>query len=243
MAPTNRLSRHHRLRQTAWDKELYNLEEGKFYAANRAARSTIDREGTAGDDTLNGTAENDTLNGLAGTDKISGYRGDDVLSGGRGHDYIYGNFPSAGTLRDGNDVINGEGGIDFLYGDNGNDTLNGGSDSDSLDGGKGDDILNGGRPGLLPNQLAGGLGRDRFVLDARFATATSFPATWIKDFEDGKDTLLLVGKLKFSDLKVVAGKGTDTGYTWIRLRSNGDFLATLGIADPSLITSADFQSE
>lgn len=146
----------------------------------------------AGNDTINGGAGNDFIHGGAGDDVITDSEGDDLIWGDEGGDWIN---AGAGLDQvfggDGNDtiyggsqgdVIDGGKGDDLIYGDNGpvssasdfsgpdvlsggdgNDTIYGGGGDDVIDGGDGDDVIHGGT-GL--NIMTGGLGNDRFIMDA-----------------------------------------------------------------------------
>lgn len=73
-----------------------------------------------------------------GSDRLYGGGGDDTVYGGAGDDVLAGEA--------GNDVLNGASGRDVLLGSVGNDVLRGGAGT--------------------PNQLQGGLGDDRYVVDA-----------------------------------------------------------------------------
>ncbi|MBB4082710.1 beta strand repeat-containing protein [Brevundimonas lenta] len=129
--------------------------------------------GLAGDDTLNGAGGDDTLNGGAGVD---------VLNGGAGFDTVdYGSAASGVTARldilratnDGDggtdtfylvEAITGSAFNDLLVGGIGDNTLRGGLGADLLLGQDGNDTLWGGSG--VSNTLQGGLGDDRYVLEA-----------------------------------------------------------------------------
>ena len=110
-------------------------------------------------------------------------------------------------------MFNGGKGNDILFGGKGNDTLNGGA---------GDDLLNGGK------------GRDTFVLTPGNGTDT------IADFTIGQDLLELAGGLKFEQLTITQGTGTQARDTLIRLVSTGAVLASLADSSASSITPAMF---
>jgi hypothetical protein len=160
--------------------------------------------GRAGDDVLRGTAGNDMLRGLAGNDQLYGEVGDDRIWGGIG-----------------NDTLEGGLGRNSLYGDAGQDQLLGGKDAEVLVGGGGDDLLNG-RGGR--DRITGGAGRDRFVLATGSALLTNAPE--IADFKNGLDYLELP-RLKFADLTIRQGTGTQARNTVIQDKQTGEFLAVL----------------
>lgn len=114
-----------------------------------------------------GGGGDDTLVGNAAANALSGNAGDDRLKGG-----------------DGSDRLDGGAGRDRLYGGTGRDNLKGGGDNDLLFGGGGRDTLNG---GTGVDRLWGDGGDDIF----RFCTGDD--RAIVKDFEDGADTLVLVG--------------------------------------------------
>ncbi|KAM3107250.1 M10 family metallopeptidase C-terminal domain-containing protein [Phormidesmis sp. 146-20] len=97
-----------------------------------------------------------------------------------GNDVIF------GTTRD--DQISGLAGDDYMRGGDGNDTLFGNAGDDVLIGNSGNDILSGGA-GF--NILTGGEGRDRFVFDTVFVSATKVGdrVSRINDFTPGEDKI------------------------------------------------------
>ena len=137
--------------------------------------------GNAGDNVLTGGAGDDNLRGLGGVD---------VLNGGGGIDTVDYTLAASGvTARlDLNVATNdGDGGTDsftgvenltgsnfndLLIGDGGANVLMGGIGTDTLLGFGGDDVLMGGSGGGN-NQLQGGTGNDRYILDA-FDTCVEF---------------------------------------------------------------------
>ena len=138
--------------------------------------------GSGGNNSLSGGAGNDTLLGLAGDDILMGGAGNDVLNGGAGIDLVDYSQAAAGVraqLNTGSASNDGDGGTDslvaiehltgsafndLLAGDGGANILRGGLGSDILIGGAGNDVLYGGVGAT--NELYGGTGNDRFVLDA-----------------------------------------------------------------------------
>lgn len=121
-------------------------------------------------------------------------------------------------LEKSNDVINGQGGNDTLTGLSGNDILRGGSGDDLLNGGQGNDTL------------SGGSGRDRFFL------AKGKNSDVVTDFQDGIDSLVLCGGLKFAQLSITQGAGA----TLINLVGSGELLASLNGVQANLIGVEDF---
>ena len=201
-------------------------------AADFGLQYSLPFGGTTGNNTVVGTEGNDLLNGNSGDNFLNGNQGNDTLSGGQGNDTLWGgkgnDFVSGGK---GNDILFGGKGSDTLNGDAGDDLLNGGKGNDIFFGGKGNDILNGGAGDDLLN---GGKGRDTFVLTPGNGTDT------IADFTIGQDLLGLAGGLKFEQLTITQGTGTQAGDTLIRLASTGAVLASLAGSSASSITPAMF---
>jgi ABC-type amino acid transport substrate-binding protein len=202
-------------------------------AADFGLQYSLPFAGTTGNDTLiGGTEGNDLLNGNSGDNFLNGNQGNDTLSGGQGNDFVSGgkgnDFVSGGK---GNDILFGGKGSDTLNGDAGDDLLNGGKGNDLLYGGKGSDTLNGDAGDDLLN---GGKGRDIFVLTPGNGTDT------IADFTIGQDLLGLAGGLKFEQLTITQGTGTQAGDTLIRLASTGAVLASLAGSSAISITPAMF---
>ena len=232
------------------DDTLYGGEgDDTLVGGNWAIRVQF-RDGDDGGDTLYGEDGDDTLIGgnLGGDGGILGINddGDDTLYGGTGDDtLIGGNFDNIGKGR-----LNGEDGNDTLYGGDGDDKLIGGhsgfdrhwqlwrinGDERILeqsgvwpwkgDVGDGNDTLEGGKGN---DDLWGGGGADRFVFDRESDTDT------IHDFEDGKDTLVIKGGLKFADLDIKQS-GDDTV---INGPSDAFSIVLEGI-QASLLTADDF---
>jgi hypothetical protein len=98
--------------------------------------STVVRNGSAGNDTLQGTPARDVLNALEGDDIVFASAGNDILNGGLGNDTLDGGM--------GNDVLNAGDGDDVVFAGDGNDVLNGGAGNDALDAGAGNDVVNAG---------------------------------------------------------------------------------------------------
>lgn len=183
-------------------------------------KDDIQRVGTSLRDKLVGFAGNDRLCGRGGDDVLDGNGGRDLLSGGPGRDRLNG-MDGRDLLVGGigDDLLQGGKGLDVLFGGSGRDTLRGGDGVDFLSGGRGDDLLQGGR------------GCDLFVLLLRRGVDT------IRDFEAG-DRLLLLGRLKFGQLKI-RQNGNDTE---ISIADTGRLLAILKDVKASSIGSDDFLS-
>jgi len=115
--------------------------------------------GDSGNDLINAGQGLDQVFGGSGNDSLYGGAGADVLEGGTGDDLIYGDNGVVSV----NGVLDAIGDADLIAGGDGNDTLYGGGGDDGIDGGDGDDVIHGGT-GL--NLMAGGLGNDRFVMEA-----------------------------------------------------------------------------
>ncbi|MBE9186355.1 DUF4347 domain-containing protein [Microcoleus sp. LEGE 07076] len=82
----------------------------------------------------------------------------------------------------------------------------------------------------VSNTLIGGTGSDRFMLGIDLGSET------ILDFQDGTDSIGLMGGLNFSQLSIVA----ENSSTLIRVTGSGQLLATLSNVPTSLITATDF---
>ncbi|HYC96394.1 MAG TPA: hypothetical protein VEB62_00415, partial [Brevundimonas sp.] len=147
--------------------------------------------GSAAVDSLTGTASANSLFGLSGNDTLNGGDGDDILAGGSGVDILTGGLgidtadysaAAAGMraqLNSNASSNDGDGGTDtfssienltgsafndVLIGDGAANVLRGGLGADTLLGLAGADVLWGGSGAL--NTLQGGLGDDRYVLEA-----------------------------------------------------------------------------
>ncbi|HYC97928.1 calcium-binding protein, partial [Brevundimonas sp.] len=147
--------------------------------------------GSALGDSLTGDANANLLTGNAGADQLAGADGNDTLRGGAGADVLTGgagidtadySAAAAGMraqLNTNASSNDGDGGTDtfsgienltgsafndVLIGDGGANTLRGGTGADTLLGLAGADVLWGGSGAL--NTLQGGLGDDRYVLEA-----------------------------------------------------------------------------
>ena len=133
------------------------------------------------DDVLLGDGRDNVLEGGAGDDILRGYEGDDTLRGGDGYDLIdYSGAPSGAAVNlNSGRATDGEGGVDtlvaiedvdgsahddILIGNAEENYLYGNDGSDYLLGLDGDDLLEGGSG--APNQLQGGLGDDRYYVEA-----------------------------------------------------------------------------
>ena len=124
-------------------------------------------------------------------------------------------------------MLFGNEGQDTVNGETGNDTVYGGKDEDSLLGSAGDDWLFGDQGN---DTLIGGTGTDRFMLGQDLGSET------ILDFQDGLDSIGLMGGLNFSQLSIVA----ENNSTLIRVTGSGQLLATLSNVPTSVITATDF---
>jgi Ca2+-binding RTX toxin-like protein len=177
-----------------------------------------DISGDGIDDVIIGTSDFDTSNNTVSSYVVFGSVAsvadptvdDDVLVGTNAGDLIRG-------LR-GDDLINGRNGNDTLRGNWGNDTLIGGNGDDLLFGGWGRDLL------------TGDGGADSFILSQNSGSDT------ITDFEDGIDSLVLLGGLTFEQLSITQNNDD----TLLSVSDTGKLLATLTGVSANLITAADF---
>ena len=189
--------------------------------------------GYAGADTLDGGSGNDRLYGGDGNDVLIGGSGSDTLNGGagtdtasyatataaviasltspssNGGDALFDSFSSIENLTGSNyaDTLTGNGstnllaggaGADRLYGSGGNDTLVGGAGADYLDGGTGTDTA----------VFAGKSTEYSWVKNAN----GSWTITDLRSGSpDGKDTLVAIELLQFSDgQKTLGASGAQT---------------------------------
>lgn len=187
--------------------------------------------GEQGRDDLSGGQGNDVLMGGESLDTLSGGSGDDTLDGGVRADWLTGGDGADRLLGgEGDDTLAGDADADMLSGGSGNDTLAGGRGNDTLDGGEGDDHLifaqNGGW-----DMTTGGAGADVFQFSGAFGMCT------ITDFEQGTDSLVLIGiptATSLTDLTVIH---TPAGQTHVTIAGHG----TLVLSDAAIrLTEADF---
>ena len=194
--------------------------------------------GGDGDDTVRAGKGDDLVFGELGSNLLFGDEGSDTICGGEGQDTVYGDIGSPLPIGStggkdqicgglGNDLLFGNEGQDTVNGETGNDTLYGGKDEDSLLGSAGDDWLFGDQGN---DTLVGGTGNDRFMLGEGLGSET------ILDFQNGLDSIGLMGGLNFSQLSIVA----ENNSTLIRVTGSGQLLATLSNVPASVITATDF---
>ncbi len=189
---------------------------------------------TENNDRLRGSHEDNEFNLRGGDDLAYGYGGDDILRGGAGNDKLYGHT-GEDFLRgeDGHDSLYGGGDDDELRGEAGNDYLFGDIGSDKLKGGSGQDILNGGVDRDV-DRLYGGDGADIFAF-----TDTMTGRDWIKDFEDGVDTISFRYASSISSFDDIVGHMRQSGsHVIIELSENDDIVVSnLALSD---LTENDF---
>lgn len=134
------------------DVDWRGAESGAAFTLDDASAASIGPSGQAisGFEQLRfwGSDFADSVSGGAGRDTLIGGDGDDSLSAGAGNDALIGGV--------GNDTLNGGSGADYIFGGNGDDTIISGST----------------RLSASPEQLMGGAGIDRLIMD-RHATAGS----------------------------------------------------------------------
>jgi RTX calcium-binding nonapeptide repeat (4 copies)/PAP2 superfamily len=169
-------------------------------------------QGTTESDSLIAFAGNDIVYGQKGDDAIAGNEGKDKLNGGQGNDAIYGGVD--------NDIIWGAKGNDRIFGEAGNDTLIGGKGSDTLIGGEGNDIFG--------------------IAIEGCGCQTITKADYLTDFTSGSDTLRLLNGVKYEDLNIFQGTGSNSNDTVIRDKITGEYLAVLQGVNASTITANNF---
>lgn len=167
----------------------------------------------------------DRLNGGSGNDIIEGGADADTVSGGSGNDWLYGDDSYYGGS---DDYVVGGSGNDYLYGGGGDDELIGGNDNDTIEGGVGNDELVGGA----------GAGEFRFeVLNETTTTAlVGYDRDKITDFEDGVDTIKLLG---VTDVDVTIDPIASGGTLVTVSGTDGDLLIELVGVDSTLINEFD----
>jgi serralysin len=218
--------------------------------------------GGAGNDYIQGNGGNDVLDGGDGSDRIQGGQGDDTITGGNGNDSINGNL---GNDRidggDGNDSLRGGQGDDSISGGNGNDILLGDLGNDTLSGGNGIDVLTG---GAGADQFNFSSGEATFTTSGPLAYLTDM----VTDFAEGVDHIhmgfglpgqvlhgssfaslaaaaasaqqMLASQSVFNNVAVL-GVGADA-YMFYETgpASPLEAVKLAGIADPNMITAANF---
>ncbi|HLO47018.1 MAG TPA: chemotaxis protein CheB [Kamptonema sp.] len=179
--------------------------------------------GTSDFDYLQGTAEADSIEAFGGNDIVFGQKGDDAIAGNEGKDKLnggQGNDAIFGGADD--DIIWGAKGNDRIFGDAGNDTLTGGKGSDTLTGGEGNDIFG--------------------IAIEGCGCQTIAKADYITDFNSGSDTLRLLNNVKYEDLNIFQGTGSNSNNTIIRDKITGEYLAVLQGVNASTITQNNFET-
>lgn len=197
--------------------------------------------GNGGNDTLIAGDDADTLYGGFGNDAIYGGNtfassgdGADWIAAGTGSDTVYGNegddsiFGGSGVVDvsdvadvidggSGNDILYGNGGDDLLIGGLGNDTLYGGAGADTLEGGEGVDVI----IGNISDDIRGGAGIDRFVLDASQFLA----GTGIYAITEVEADLLTIRDLEAGEVLRIINTGSSN--VAITEDANGDAVLTI----------------
>jgi Ca2+-binding RTX toxin-like protein len=213
--------------------------------ASSVARGFENVTGTSFADTLTGDSGANVLTGGSGKDSLSGLEGDDTLIGDSGtsdywnsntNDLINGDTLSGGA---GNDKLYGNEGDDVLYGDAGNDTIFGGSGNDRLYGGTGQDVLWGDK--ASETSTSDKTGSDIFISNITETANSLATADVVMDFEDGKDTIGLIGKdYNTTDFKIKDISISGIGYAEIDYHSQ--ILILIKGVTASQLTDVDFQS-
>jgi Ca2+-binding RTX toxin-like protein len=209
------------------------------------ARGFENVTGTSYADTLTGDSGANVLTGGSGKDSLLGLGGDDTLIGDAGttdywnnntNDLINGDTLSGGA---GNDKLYGNEGDDVLYGDSGNDSLFGGSGNDRLYGGTGQDVLWGDK--ASETSTSDKSGSDIFIANVTETATSLSTADVVMDFEDGKDTIGLIGKdYNTTDFKIKDISISGVGYAEIDYHSQ--ILLLIKGVTASQLDYVDFQS-
>jgi Ca2+-binding RTX toxin-like protein len=226
-------------------------------------------QGTGGNDVLNGTAFADDMSGGAGDDVINGGAGDDTLRGGAGNDALTGgagidtvDYSSAAAgvlaqLNSGAASNDGDGGSDtlteienltgsafndVLVGFTGANVLRGGLGSDVLIGLDGDDVIFGGSG--VANELYGGAGNDRYVVEADGDTIVEQTGEGVDLVETALARLILAGNvenLTYTGVSGFEGQG-NAGANILRGGAQRDALLGFG-GDDTIFGGAGVANE
>jgi Ca2+-binding RTX toxin-like protein len=180
--------------------------------------------------TLTGTdAGNDQLEGGEGNDHLSGGADNDFLKGGAGND-VLGEFTAQ-------NVIAGSAASQMSATEAGNDRLEGGAGSDKLNGGLGNDVLMGvdtaaKRPGVAEvDELAGGAGRDTFVLGSKTAEFYSD----LKPSQSGAADYAILNDFNLGEGDRIQLKGKASSYALRKSGADTFITLTQGQTKPELI--------
>jgi Ca2+-binding RTX toxin-like protein len=139
-----------------------------------------------------------------------------------------------GVLPDSYDeVLIGTSGKDVLIGTDGNDLIRAAGGSDRVDGGAGEDVIAAGRG---PDyNIAGGADADIFLFNVNSSQLR------IVDFEDGLDTIGLIGGITFDDLEI---REFSAGVTIEYINDDGNAArVTLRNTDEQDFTAADITAD
>lgn len=198
----------------------YNSSPGGIEIDLRAGRATNDGFGDVdtftfndGDFEIRGSNHSDTILGSDGDDRFIGRGGDDVIDGRGGYDQVRFDRDGVGAvavdLGDGTATGTWDGeafsytlrNIEYVRGSrSAGDELVGGNGNDRFRGYGGDDVLVGGGG---DDRLEGGGGDDVFLFEGAHGHDR------VDDFEDGADTLLLLGLGTLSKQDIL-----DHAYAW-----------------------------
>jgi hypothetical protein len=127
-----------------------------------------------------------------------------------------------------------------IIGDGTTSNISGSDGYDILGGTNGRDLIDG-KGGI--DRLTGLLGGDIFVLGSGYGGSAVAQAATVTDFQNGIDQVGLLGSLRYSDLVISQGNGTDTdtGTTNTVIKvSSGEYLAVLLNMQATNVTQADF---
>ena len=192
---------------------------------------TLTHGGATNFENIDGTGGADIIRGDSNVNVLRGSGGADTIYGGDGNDFLSGSTAwSSGSDSDSNrqSAANDSGNDtdDNLYGQAGDDVLIGTIGDNILDGGTGADTI------------YSGSGSDTIVLRAGDGGSALTDADTISDFTDGSDVLGLDDGLRYTDLTIAQGTGSNSSDTIISAGS--EYLAILRGIDVSLLSEADF---
>jgi Ca2+-binding RTX toxin-like protein len=207
-------------------------------AVNVNLATGVAQDGFGGTDTLRnieevrGSAFNDVITGDANANYLEGRQGDDILDGGEGQDVaIYSSSNGSVTVNLATGKASGAAGndtlisIEVVIGSSFADTLIGNSGSNGLRGGGGDDTID------------GGAGTDAALfVGVRSAYTVSKSATGltVDSVAEGKDSLVNIERLHFSDVRVAFDMNGAAGDTALAM---GALLGGASLQNKALVGS------
>ncbi len=210
-------------RTTAVGQELLTYTASSSFNNNTQLSSTssqtlqtsnLTNSSVSSIDSTSTTQEDLELSTTTESNTIQGGDENDTFRGSKESDVLFGGSGDDTLIGRGNDdLLFGEEDNDFLAGDAGNDVLFGGSGNDTLEGGKGSDL---------------------------FVLANDGGVDTVEDFEGGQDIIQLWGNLKFEDLTIIQGTGTNSNDVMISIANNQLLIGIIKNIESSELSAIDF---